>query len=89
MNKSLRDNNLKNSLPNGELNPVSCVTGGDTHHYTTKDLMLGQKSKIFASSLQREMIAVKMSFKKSSPLKAKVITLLHGTQISTQIIEDK
>ena len=84
MNKSLRDNNLKNSLPNGELNPVSRVTGGDTHHYTTKDLMLGQKSKILASALQRKMIAVKVTFKKSSPLKAKVITMLHDTQISTQ-----
>ena len=40
--------------------------------------MLEQKSKVFASALQRKMIAVKVSFKKSSPVKAKVITLLHG-----------
>ena len=89
MNKSLRDNNLKNSLPNGELNPVSRVTGGDTHHYTTKDLMLGQKSKIFASSLQRKIIAVKGFFKKSIPVRAKMIILLYDTQISTQIMKDK
>ena len=89
MNKSYRDNYLKNSLPNGELNPVIRVTGGDTHHYTTEDLMLEQKSKVFASALQRKMIAVKVSFKKSSPVKAKVITLLHGTQMSTQLMKDK
>ncbi len=40
--------------------------------------MLEQKSKVFASALQRKMIAVKVPFKKSSPVKAKVITLLHG-----------
>ncbi len=47
-NKSYRDNYLQNSLPNGELSPVSRVTGRVTHHYTTEDLMLEQKSKIFA-----------------------------------------
>ncbi len=89
MNKSYRDNYLQNSLHSGELNPVSRVSGGATHHYNTEDLMLEQKSNFFASALQRKMFAVKVSFKKSSPVKAKVITLLHGTQKSTQIIKDK
>ncbi len=79
LNKSYRDNYLKNSHPIGELNPVSRVTGGDTQHYTTEDLLLEQKSNVFSSALQRKMIAVKRSFKKSSPFKAKVITLLHDT----------
>ncbi|MCP3659013.1 MAG: hypothetical protein GY830_01320 [Bacteroidetes bacterium] len=89
MNKSFRDNYLQNSLHSGELNPVSRVSGGETHHYNTEDLMLEQKSKAFASALQRKMIAVKVFFKKSSPVKAKVITLPHDTQISTQIMKDK
>ncbi len=46
LNKSYRDNSLQNSLPNGELNLVSRVTGGDTHHYTTEDLLLKQKSNV-------------------------------------------
>ena len=87
--KRYRDDYLQNSLPNGEWSPVSRVTGGDTHHYTTEDLMLEQKSKVFASALQRKMIAVKVSFKKSSPVKAKVITLLYVTQISTQLMKDR
>ena len=65
------------------------MTGGDTHHYTTEDLMLEQKSKAFASALQIKMIAVKVPFKVSSPVRAKVKTLLHDTQISTQIMKDK
>ncbi len=89
LNKSLRDNYLRNSLPAGNWTPVFHVTGGDTHHYTTEDLMLKEKSNVFASALQRKMIAVKVSFQKSSSVKAKVITLLHDTQISTQIMEDK
>ncbi len=51
--------------------------------------MLEQKSNVFASALQRKMIAVKGFFKKSSPVRAKMITLLYDTQISTQIIKDK
>ncbi len=51
--------------------------------------MLEEKSNVFASALQRKMIAVKVSFKKSSPVKAKVITLLYVTQISTQLMKDK
>ena len=89
MNKSYRDNYLKNSLPNGELNPVSRATGGDTHHYTTEDLIMEQKSNVFASALQIKLIAVKVPFKISSPVKAKVITLLHDTQMSTQLMKDK
>ena len=65
------------------------MTGGDTHHYTTEDLMLEQKSNVFASALQRQMIAVKGFFKKSSPVRAKMIILLYDTQISTQIMKDK
>ena len=34
------------------------------------------------------MIAVKVPFKVSSPVEAKVKTLLHDTQISTQIMKD-
>ncbi len=71
LNKSYRDNYLQNRLPNGELNPVSRVTGGDTHHYTTEDLMFEQKSKVFASALQRKLIAVKVSFKNSVLLRQK------------------
>ena len=26
------------NLPGGESSKVSCVTGGDTHHYTTEEL---------------------------------------------------
>ncbi len=51
--------------------------------------MLEQKSNVFASALQREMIAVKVFFKKSSPVKAKVITLLYVTQISSKLMKDK
>ena len=87
--KSYRESYFENSLPGGELNSVSRMTGGDTHHFTTEDLMLEQKSNVFASALQRKMIAVKVPFKKSSPVKAKVITLLHDTQISTQLMKDK
>ncbi len=79
----------KTASPAGNGTPVSRVTGGDTHHYTTEDLMLEEKSNVFASALQIKMIAVKVPFKKSSPVKAKVITLLHGTQISTKIIKGK
>ncbi len=35
------------------------------------------------------MIAVKGFFKKSSPVRARMIILLYDTQISTQIIKDK
>ncbi len=83
-NKSLRDNYLENSLPSGVLNPgLPCDRRGYSH-YTTEDLMLQQKSKVFASAFQRKMIAVKVSFKKSSHVKAKVMNMLHGTQITTQ-----
>ncbi len=51
--------------------------------------MLEQKSKVFASALQRKMISVKVSFKKSRPVKAKVIALLYVTQISTELMKDK
>ena len=51
--------------------------------------MLEQKSKAYASALQIKMIAVKGFFKKSSPVRAKMIILLYETQISTQIIKDK
>ncbi len=74
-------------MANGTL--VSQKKGGDTHHYTTEDLMLEQKSNVFASALQKKMISVKGLFKKSSPVRAKMIILLYDTQISTQIIKDK
>ncbi|MCP3925122.1 MAG: hypothetical protein GY714_21315 [Desulfobacterales bacterium] len=51
--------------------------------------MLEQKSNVFAATLQRQMIAVKGFFKKSSPVRAKMIILLYDTQISTQIMKDK
>ncbi len=51
--------------------------------------MLEEKSNVFATALQIKMIAVKEPFKKSSPVKAKVITLLHDTQMSTQLMKDR
>ena len=48
--------------------------------------MLEQKSNVIASALQIKMIAVKVPFKVSSPVKAKVITLPHDTQMSTQLM---
>ncbi len=71
------------------MNPGLPRDSRDTHHYTTKDLMSEQKSNILASALTRKMIAVKGLFKKSSPVRAKMITLLHDTQILTQLMKDK
>ncbi len=51
--------------------------------------MFEQKSNDFASDLQRKMNAVKSLFKKSRSVKARVITLLHDTQISTELMKDK
>ncbi len=45
--------------------------------------MLEQKSNVFASALQKKMIAVKGFFKISSPVRAKMIILLYDTKIST------
>ncbi len=89
MNKSYRNKYLQNSLPGGELSPG---LPRDRRGYLPlyyKDLMLEKKSNVFASALQIKLIAVKVSFKESSPVKANVITLLHGTKIPTQIIKNK
>ncbi len=54
--KSNMENYFENSLLGGELNSVSRMTGRDTHHYSTEDLMLEEKSNVFASALQRKMM---------------------------------
>ncbi len=71
-NESYRDNYLQNSLPGGNWTQVSRVTGGDIHHYTTEDLMLVQKSNVIESALQIKMIAGKVPFKISSPVRQKL-----------------
>ncbi len=51
--------------------------------------MLELKSNVIESALQIEMIAVKVPFKVSSPVKAKVIILPHDTEMSTQLMRNK
>ena len=88
-NKSYRDNYLQNSLPGGELNPglPRDRRGYSPLYYRGSDV--GTEIKCLCISFTKKMIAVKVPFKKSSPVKAKVITLLHDTQMSTQLMKDK
>ncbi len=88
-NKSYRDNYLENSLPGGELKPglPRDRRGYSPLYYPGSDV--GTEIKSFCISFTKKNDCSKGVLQKSSPVKAKVITLLHGPQISTQIIKDK